>query len=353
MGLELWLFAVALGTSMLGGVLGMASGIFIVPVLTMFGRIDIHTAIGASLVSVIACSCGSAAPFLKERLTNIRLAILLETATTSGALCGVLLAGWIPTHYLFLLFAMILLLSAQQMLARRKDRVDSSSVQRLPLGMTLMYGAGLISALLGIGSGVLKIPAMDSALRLPIKVSSATSNFMIGVTAAASAAAYFARGEIVTSVAAPVALGSVVGAGARRANTHEHGRPTTAADVRRHPPDPCAANAAGRFRHYAHRAKMKAAADLPDSLETLLGRLLQYGTLAASGLIGVGLALSIAWGTLGMGTATAGIALLILLPALRVATMLIFFLRAGDYRYGAIAALVLLIISISFYVGTR
>jgi uncharacterized protein len=210
-GLELWLFAVALGTSMLGGVLGMASGIFIVPILTMFGRIDMHTAVGASLVSVIACSCASAAPFLKG-LTNIRLAILLETATTSGALCGVFLAGWIPTRYLFLLFALILLLSAQQMLARRKDREDASSAQRLPLAMTLMYGAGLISALLGIGSGVLKIPAMDTALRLPIKVSSATSNFMIGVTAAASAAAYFARGEIVTSVAAPVALGSVVGA---------------------------------------------------------------------------------------------------------------------------------------------
>jgi uncharacterized membrane protein YfcA len=211
-GLELWLIAVALGTSMLGGVLGMASGIFIVPILTVFGRIDIHTAIGASLVSVIACSCASAAPFLKERLTNIRLAILLETATTSGALCGVLLAGLIPTHYLFLLFASILLLSAQQMLARRKDQGDSSFVRRLPLGMALMYGAGLISALLGIGSGVLKIPAMDTALRLPIKVSSATSNFMIGVTAAASAAAYFARGEILTSVAAPIALGSVLGA---------------------------------------------------------------------------------------------------------------------------------------------
>jgi uncharacterized protein len=86
------------------------------------------------------------------------------------------------------------------------------SVQRLPLGMTLMYGAGLISALLGIGSGVLKIPAMDTALRLPIKVSSATSNFMIGVTAAAGAGAYFARGEVITAVAAPIALGSVLGA---------------------------------------------------------------------------------------------------------------------------------------------
>jgi uncharacterized membrane protein YfcA len=245
-GLESWLFAVALGTSLLGGVLGMASGIFIVPILTMFGHIEIHTAIGASLISVIACSCGSAAPFLKERLTNIRLAVLLETATTSGALCGVFLAGLIPTAYLYCIFALILLLSAQQMLSRRQEsmvpsgagagagastgrgawaalRLDASypetaerevrySVQRLPLGMSLMYGAGLISALLGIGSGVLKIPAMDTALRLPIKVSTATSNFMIGVTAAAGAAAYFARGEIVTSVAAPIALGSVFGA---------------------------------------------------------------------------------------------------------------------------------------------
>jgi uncharacterized membrane protein YfcA len=238
-GLELWLFAIALGTSMLGGVLGMASGIFIVPILTMFAHIDIHIAIGASLISVIACSCGSAAPFLKERLTNIRLAILLETATTSGALCGVFLAGLIATPALYGIFALILLLSAQQMLARRKEtitslagdagrwaalRLDSSyperapdrevaySVRRVPFGMALMYGAGLISALLGIGSGVLKIPAMDTALRLPIKVSSATSNFMIGVTAAASAGAYFARGETITSVAAPIALGSVVGA---------------------------------------------------------------------------------------------------------------------------------------------
>jgi uncharacterized protein len=237
-GFVLWLFAVSLGASALGGMLGMASGIFVVPVLTMFGHIDIRTAIGASLVSVIACSCGSASPFLKGGLVNIRLAIVLETTTTLGALTGVLLVGIIPTAYLFILFAMILALSAQQMLARRGEtaaaattadtwgwagalRLDASypdrgqrvayQVQRLPLGMLLMYGAGLISALLGIGSGVLKIPAMDTALRLPIKVSSATSNFMIGVTAAASAGAYFLRGDIVPAVAGPVALGSVVG----------------------------------------------------------------------------------------------------------------------------------------------
>jgi uncharacterized protein len=239
-GTELWLFAVSFGASALGGMLGMASGIFIVPVLTMWGHVDIRIAIGASVVSVIACSCGSAAPFLKGRLTNVRLAILLETATTAGALSGVLLAGTIPASYLFFIFGMILLLSAQQMLAKRRDpalapiqsptgrlttwRVDSSypdrtlgrdiayRVERLPLGMVLMYVAGLISALLGIGSGVLKVPAMDTALRLPIKVSSATSNFMICVTAAASAGAYFIRGDIVAPVAGPVALGSVVGA---------------------------------------------------------------------------------------------------------------------------------------------
>jgi uncharacterized membrane protein YfcA len=235
-GFTLWLFAVSVGASALGGMLGMASGIFIVPILTMFGHVDIHTAIGAGIVSVIACSCAAAAPFLEERLTNVRLAIVLETATTAGALTGVLLAGIIPISVLFFLFAVILLLSAQQMMAKRSEvvfrsgengrwaslhssypdrvlgREVSYQVDRLRLGMILMYGAGMISALLGIGSGVLKIPAMDTALRLPIKVSSATSNFMIGVTAAASAGAYFMRGNIVTAIAGPVALGSVVGA---------------------------------------------------------------------------------------------------------------------------------------------
>ena len=102
---ELWLFAVSVGASALGGMLGMASGIFIVPILTIFGHVDIRSAIGASIVSVIACSCSSAAPFLKARLTNVRLAIVLESATTAGALSGVLLAGAIPTSYLFLFSA--------------------------------------------------------------------------------------------------------------------------------------------------------------------------------------------------------------------------------------------------------
>ena len=217
----------------------MASGIFIVPILTIFAGMNVHVAIGASIVSVIACSTGSAASFLKERFTNVRLAIVLETATTLGAASGVALAGAVPVPMLYAIFAAILLISAWQMLKRRRaatapdggaptngwarrldavypDRVLGGDVtyrvDRLPTGLALMYGAGLLSALLGIGSGVLKIPAMDAALRLPIKVSSATSNFMIGVTAAASAGAYFIRGAIVPQIAGPVALGSVVGA---------------------------------------------------------------------------------------------------------------------------------------------
>jgi hypothetical protein len=239
-GTEIWLFSVSVIASALGGMLGMASGIFIVPILTMLCHVDLRNAIGASIVSVIACSCGSAAAFLKERLTNIRLAIVLETATTAGALNGVLLAGKIPNPFLFFLFGTILLLSAWQMVSRRNDPVSSRTqssnqdsrvraldssypdrelgldiayrVQHLPVGLILMYVAGLVSALLGIGSGVLKVPAMDTALRLPIKVSSATSNFMICVTAAASAGVYFMRGEIVAAITGPVALGSVVGA---------------------------------------------------------------------------------------------------------------------------------------------
>jgi uncharacterized membrane protein YfcA len=231
----------SIGASALGGALGMASGIFIVPILTVFGGLDIHAAAAASIVSVIACSCGSAAPFLRSGLTNIRVAIVLEVATTLGALTGVLLAGILSAPILYSLFAAVLVVSAWQMMARRVEtlgemdeadlrdwatilRLHSSyhdralgrevfyRVRRVPLGLALMYGAGLMSALLGIGSGVLKIPAMDTALRLPIKVSSATSNFMIGVTAAASGVAYFAHGDINPVIAGPVALGSVLGA---------------------------------------------------------------------------------------------------------------------------------------------
>jgi uncharacterized membrane protein YfcA len=232
----------SLAAGTLGGVLGMAAGIFVVPALTLMFGIDIRHAVGASLVSVIGCSCGSAASAMENRLTNVRLAILLEIGTTLGALTGVVLGGIFRSSVLYLLFATILLLSAHQMFRKRKApssvedfgippdrwaaslRLNSSypepvtnqeiaySVTRVWLGMILMYAAGAVSALLGIGSGVLKVPAMDSALRLPIKVSTATSNFMIGVTAAASAGIYYVRGDILPALAAPVALGSLCGA---------------------------------------------------------------------------------------------------------------------------------------------
>jgi uncharacterized protein len=241
------MFALLLGltsvaAAVLGGMLGMASGIFIVPAMTLLFGIEIHHAVGASLISVIACSCGSAASAMENRLTNVRLAILLEIGTTLGALTGVVLSGVFRESILYLLFAAILVISAHQMFRKRdaanradqpqpapdpwaaKLRLNSSypepltqqeieySVSRVWLGLLLMYGAGAVSALLGIGSGVLKVPAMDSALKLPIKVSSATSNFMIGVTGAASAGIYYARGEVPAALAAPVAVGSIIGA---------------------------------------------------------------------------------------------------------------------------------------------
>jgi uncharacterized membrane protein YfcA len=230
------LMAMAIGASFLGGMLGMASGIFLVPLLTITGHLTIRTAVGLGLVSVISCSCASAPTYLDARLTNIRLATVLEVATTTGALVGVLASGLFPPPLLSLLFAVVMLVSAWQMVrprikhavpgadarafARRLDGVYRDRerqmdiayhVDRLPLGMAMMFGAGLLSALLGIGSGVLKIPAMDAALRLPIQVSSATSNFMIGVTAAAGAIGYCLVGTIDPTVAAPICLGSVIG----------------------------------------------------------------------------------------------------------------------------------------------
>lgn len=217
--------------------LGLGGGVIIVPVLTLLFGINIRYAIGASIVSVIATSSGAAVAYLKDHVTNIRVAMLLEVATTLGALSGALLSAYFSTQALFLVFAAILLYSAVLMIKKREvhslaksddwlanklslhssypdhreGRTIHYAVTRTPLGLVLMYGAGIISGLLGVGSGVLKVPAMDTAMRLPIKVSSATSSFMIGVTAAASAGAYYMRGDIIPFVAAPVAIGVLIG----------------------------------------------------------------------------------------------------------------------------------------------
>jgi uncharacterized membrane protein YfcA len=234
----LTLFGISVAAGFFGSLVGMGGGIVVVPVLTLLYHIDIRYAIGASIVSVIATSSGAAAAYVRERLTNMRAAMLLELGTTTGAVTGAYLAGVLQVHWLFLIFGLILTLSAVAMLRRMKDptdepapdrwadrlrlhgqyfdpshgREESYRVTRTPVGLALMYVAGTVSGLLGIGSGVLKVPAMDLAMRIPIKVSAATSNFMIGVTAAASAGVYFARGDIDPFIAAPVALGVVLGA---------------------------------------------------------------------------------------------------------------------------------------------
>jgi uncharacterized protein len=236
----LYTFAISVAAGLLGSLLGLGGGIIVVPALTLLFKIDIRYAIGASVVSVIATSSGAAAAYVRERMTNLRVAMVLEIATTTGALSGAYLAGRVGGRWLYVTFGLIMGYSAIAMFRKRHElAVDADAppdrwadqlrlhdsyfdeaqgqtiayrVRRTPLGLALMYVAGIVSGLLGIGSGSLKVPAMDLAMGLPIKVSTATSNFMIGVTAAASAGVYFARGDIDPFIAAPVAAGVLLGA---------------------------------------------------------------------------------------------------------------------------------------------
>jgi uncharacterized protein len=230
--------AVSVAAGFLGGLLGLGGGIIVVPTLTLALGIDIHYAIGASIVSVIATSSGAAATYVRERLTNLRVAMLLELGTTSGAISGAYLAGILPTRWLYVLFGVLMAYSAAAVFKKwgptlrtpaadawadalqlHSTYFDESTqmkrdyrVSHTKLGLALMYVAGIVSGLLGIGSGALKVPAMDLAMGLPIKVSTATSNFMIGVTAAASSGVYFSRGDIDPFIAGPVAVGVLTGA---------------------------------------------------------------------------------------------------------------------------------------------
>lgn len=243
-------FGIALVAGLLGSLLGLGGGIIVVPTLTLLLHVDIRLAIGASIISVIATSSGAAAAYVRERLTNLRVAMFLELGTTAGAITGAIIASHIQPRWLFVLFGTVLAWSALAMLRHRavelsdataplsrKLRLSSSyydevlerevpyKVARPVTGLGLMYGAGIVSGLLGVGSGALKVPSMDLAMRLPIKVSTATSNFMIGVTAAASAGVYFARGQIDPFIAAPVAIGVLTGALAGSAllpHVHSH-----------------------------------------------------------------------------------------------------------------------------------
>jgi len=221
---------------LLGALTGLGGGVVLVPLLTIFFKVDIRYAIGASLVSVIATSSGAAAAYVKEGFSNIRIGMFLEIATTLGALAGAFLAAFISTKALAIIFGVMLLYSAylsrkprprQQRnlppdkLATRlrmngtfpseEGGMRAYNVQNVPTGFGLMFGAGALSGLLGIGSGAVKVLAMDQAMKLPFKVSTTTSNFMIGVTAAASAGVYLARGFIDPGLAMPVMLGVLSG----------------------------------------------------------------------------------------------------------------------------------------------
>lgn len=220
-----------------GALTGLGGGIVITPVLTLACGIDIKYAIGASLVATIATSSGSAAAYVRDGLSNIRLGMLLEVGTVSGALFGAYLGTILPTKSLAIVFGLVMLQTAYnsakgpkelppgtagdplaQSLGLNGEYVTASGktipyvVQRVKLGIVLMFGAGAFSGLLGIGSGSLKVPAMDIAMRIPFRVSTATSNFMIGVTAVASAGVYLARGQIEPNITLPIMLGVVVGA---------------------------------------------------------------------------------------------------------------------------------------------
>jgi uncharacterized protein len=220
---------------LLGALTGLGGGVVIVPLLTIGFGIDFRYAVGASLVAVIATSSGAAAAYMREGYTNMRVGMFLEIATTFGAVLGALLASVISTGALGIIFGVVLLYSAwaasrpkPEHPARVADplavklRLDSSYptpagprhylVQRVPLGFGLMFLAGTLSGLLGIGSGAVKVLAMDQAMGLPFKVSTTTSNFMIGVTAAASAGVYLQRGYIDPGIAMPVVLGVLTGA---------------------------------------------------------------------------------------------------------------------------------------------
>jgi uncharacterized protein len=222
---------------LLGALTGLGGGVVLIPLLTLGFHVDMRYAIGASLVSVIATSSGSAAAYVREGYTNVRIGMFLEVATTFGAVLGAFLATWVPTRSLAVIFGVVLIYSAWLSRSQKahgpefgidnpwSDRLGMSGsypdgidcremtykVDRIRAGFAMMFGAGTLSGLLGIGSGAVKVLAMDKVMRIPFKVSTTTSNFMIGVTAAASAGIYLGRGYINPGLAFPVMLGVLAG----------------------------------------------------------------------------------------------------------------------------------------------
>jgi uncharacterized membrane protein YfcA len=230
------LLALAVGAGFIGAISGLGGGVFIVPALVVLAKMPMRVAVGASLISVVATSAGASVAFVRDGWTNLRVAMVLECATVTGAVTGAYLAGVVPTIVLELLFAAMMLQSAYFTVKKKGDdilqkgdplaerlqlggdipdetgKIVHYEVVKVPQGAALMVVAGLMSGLLGIGSGALKVMAMDYIMHIPLKVSSATSNFMIGVTAGAGALVFLARGDVATTIAAPVAVGVTAGA---------------------------------------------------------------------------------------------------------------------------------------------
>ncbi|MBS1664565.1 MAG: sulfite exporter TauE/SafE family protein [Bacteroidetes bacterium] len=220
---------------LIGSLTGLGGGVVIIPLLTLAFHVDIRYAIGAALLASIANSSGAASAYVREGITNIRLGMFLEIATTTGAIAGAFLAVYTPVNTIAILFGVVLLFSSVMTLKKKNERaltagspasvrlrLNSSyptpegpvgyQLKNVGLGFGLMWIAGIFSGLLGIGSGALKVLAMDSAMRIPFKVSATTSNFMIGVTATASAVVYFQRGYMSAGISFPVVLGVLGGA---------------------------------------------------------------------------------------------------------------------------------------------
>lgn len=218
-----------------GSLTGLGGGVVIIPLLTLFFHVDIRYAIGAALVASIATSSGSASAYVKEGITNIRLGMFLEIATTAGAVLGAIIAIYTPVNLVAILFGVMLIFSAAMTLRKKhegallqgsklsyqlklngsyptKDGVVDYKLKNVGAGFSIMTIAGMLSGLLGIGSGALKVLAMDTAMKVPFRVSTTTSNFMVGVTAAASAVVYLQRGYIDPGIAFPVIIGVLAGA---------------------------------------------------------------------------------------------------------------------------------------------
>jgi putative membrane protein len=225
----------AYAAGLLGSLTGLGGGVIVIPLLTLAFGIDFHYAIGAALVASIATSSGSASAYVKEGMTNIRLGMFLEIATSVGAVLGAVIALWMPTNAIAVIFGVVLFFTAVMQNRQKVDYVgvkgsalamklklfgsyptkggvQNYELTNVPGGFLIMVAAGALSGLLGIGSGVLKVLAMDSCMKVPFKVSTTTSNFMIGVTAVTSAVVYLQRGYIEPGIAFPIMVGVLGGA---------------------------------------------------------------------------------------------------------------------------------------------